>query len=136
MILKLLTGGIDLPKLAQRVKDLDQNYEQTNAALGDHIAKANTRMTTIENVVSSRAFAEDVETLRLKLNRIGWEVERPEEGYCSTIEGKQTLGTEVAQLKASNAILHASVDALTKKVEALTAAKLGEVKARKAPAKK
>lgn len=96
MILKLLTGGIDLPKLAQRVKDLDQNYEQTNAALGDHIAKANTRMTTIENVVS----------------------------------------TEVVQLKASNAILHASVDALTKKVDALTAAKLGEVKARKAPAKK
>lgn len=111
MILKLLTGGIDLPKLAQRVKDLDQNHQQTNAALGDHIAKANTRMTTIENVVSSRALAEDVETLKQRL-------ERDDEDNIAAFDR-----------------LNRQVSILTKQVDALTAAKLGEVKARKAPKK-
>lgn len=140
MISKLLTGGIDLPELASRVTTLElalaEKYEEANAALGDHIAKANTRMTAIENVVSSRALAEDVETLKQRVERAEWQIERPAGGNISTVDLVPTLATEVVQLKASKAILHVSVDALTKKVEALTAAKLGEVKARKAPAKK
>lgn len=123
MILKLLTGGIDLPKLDAKVSNLEP--------LGDHIGKANMRMATIENVVSSRALAEDVETLRLKLNRIAGEVVHPGEGYIVP-----TLATDVADLKTSNANLIVAVASLSKQVEALTAAKLGEVKARKAPAKK
>lgn len=153
MILKLLTGGIDLPQLAATVASLDLASNETNAALADHIVKANARMTTIERVqsdstaqcqirmnglqdlIASRALAQDVDTLRMKLERVGWEVERPDAGHMSLVEGTPTLATEVAHLKASNAILHLSVDALTKKIEALTAAKLSELKARKAPKK-
>lgn len=88
MISKFLTGGIDLPKLASTVASLDLASSETNAALADHITKAHERMATIEGVLSdntaqcqirmnglqdliaSRALAEDVETLRQKLNRL------------------------------------------------------------------
>jgi len=128
MILKLLTGGIDLPKLDAKVSNLElalaEKYEETNAALADHIAKSH-------ELIASRALAEDVETLRLKLVRIAGEVVHPGEGYIVP-----TLATVVADLKTSNANLIVAVASLTKQVDALTAAKLGEVKARKAPAKK
>jgi len=143
MILKLLTGGIDLPKLESRAIgntraianveiDLAAKHEERNAALADHIVKANARLKTIESTVSnntaqcqirmnglqdligSRALAEDVETLRLKLERYA--------------EGSASVSVAVS--------LSAQVAALTKQVEALTAAKLSEVKARKAPLKK
>lgn len=42
----------------------------------------------------------------------------------------------IGDLKTANANLTNDMAALTAKVDALTAAKLGEVKARKAPAKK
>jgi len=144
MILKLLTGGIDLPKLASTVASLDLASSETNDALAAHIVKANARMTTIENVqstntaqcqirmnglqdlIASRALAADVETLRLKLERLGWQVEHPGEGYLVP-----NLATDVADLKASNAKLHVAVASLTKQVEALTAAKLSDVRSRK-----
>lgn len=139
MILKLLTGGIDLPKLAANVADLraaiihaaqkGRPHLGPTATVADVIYWLRCRIDALDNLV------EDVETLRLKLERVGWEVERPETGYCSTLDGQFTLASEVNQLKASNAILHVSVEALTKQVEALTAAKLSEVKARKAPKK-
>ena len=59
MILSILTGGIDLPKVSTEVASLRLAVEETNAALADHIVKANARMTTIEGVVS-----DNVETLR------------------------------------------------------------------------
>ena len=136
-IFSLLTGGIDLPKLSTEVASLRLASEDTNAALADHIVKANARMTTIERVqsdntaqcqirmnclqdlISSRALAEDVETLRLKLDR------RDGEFHSRTM----VLSSDIAALRAT-------VAGLSAKVEALTAAKLSEVKARKAPAKK
>jgi tetrahydromethanopterin S-methyltransferase subunit G len=173
MILSILTGGIDLPKLAadlrvlqaqvfsargtlpgyedtvyatldeiptrfgslvERLEDIDERIEETNAALADHIVKANARMTTIERVesdntaqcqirmnglrdlIASRALAENVETLRMKLDRL---------------EGSQD---DCVNLK-DHLALAVRLDALTKQVDALTAAKLSEVKARKAPKK-
>ena len=166
MILKLLTGGIDLPKLAADVRVLrdeliaardelvtargrqtDENNKYTdpyaslnarlddieeeasdamliaqgmirqdeavNKALADHIVKAHERAAAMENLIASRALAEDVETLRLKLERYA-------EGSAS-VSVAASLSAQVAGLSA--------------KVEALTAAKLSEVKARKAPKK-
>ena len=148
MISKLLTGGIDLPKLAATVASLDLASNETNKALADHIAKANKSLssntaalaircnglqadvTTLQSVVASRALAEDVETLRVKLDRIAGEVVHPGEGYIVP-----TLATNVADLKISNANLSTQVASLSKQVEALTAAKLSDVKARKAPKK-
>jgi hypothetical protein len=120
-MLKLLTGGIDLPKLESRAIgntraianveiDLAAKYEETNTALADHITKANERMTAFENLVGSRALAEDFETLKLR-NQFQDE-------------------DNIAAFKR----LNAAVASLTKQVEALTAAKLSEVKARKTPA--
>ena len=164
MISKLPTGGIDLPKLArdfrelqaqmfstrgvtlahledntvyksladlptrygslvERLDAIDDRAEETNAALADHIGKAN-------ELVASRALVEDVETLRMKLDRIAGEVVHPGEGYLVP-----TLATTVADLKISNANLSTQVASLSKQVEALTATKLSEVKARKAPKK-
>lgn len=51
-IFSLLTGGIDLPKLSTEVASLRLASEDTNAALADHIVKANARMATIERVQS------------------------------------------------------------------------------------
>lgn len=116
-----------------RIDKLDNGAEETNAALADHIAKANERMTSIERVqsgntaqcqirmdglqdlIASRALAEDVETLRLKLDR------REDEFHSRTM----ALSSEITSLTAT-------VAALSKQVETLTAAKLSEVKARKA----
>lgn len=171
MILKLLTGGIDLPKLEQRVLHLDAQHSTTMHLVSDargelfrargivpnedrqfgdpyetRYESLSDRLDAIENLIASRALAEDVETLRLKLNRLDGEIgnctfgDMPEREDGFTPFGLSgfvsDLATEFAQLKASNAILHVSVDALSAKVEALTAAKLSEVKARKAPAKK
>lgn len=157
MILKLLTGDIDLPELAKTVGALrlavTDNREELNAALADHIAKANARVTTIEGVVSnntaqcqirmnglqdliaSRALAEDVETLKQRIERVEWEVKLPTIGTVSTVDLVPTLATTVSQLIDSNAKLHVTVAALSKQVEALTAAKLSEVKVRKATKK-
>lgn len=136
-IFSLLTGGIDLPKLSTEVASLRLASEDTNAALADHIVKANARMATIERVqsdntaqcqirmnglqdlIASRALAEDVETLRMKVDR------RDGEFHSRTM----VLSSDIAALRAT-------VAGLSAKVEALTAAKLSEVKARKAPAKK
>lgn len=169
MILKLLTGGIDLPKLAADVRVLrdelitargrqtDENnkytapyaslnarlddieeeasdamliahgtisdIEDVNKALADHIANAHEQL-------ASRALAEDVETLRLMLDRLKWDITGP-----FTAAGTPTLATDVADLQTANATLAALVASLTKQVEALTAAKLSDVKARKAPRK-
>lgn len=170
MILKLLTGGIDLPKLAADVRVLrdeliaargrqtDENnkytdpyaslnarlddieeeasdamliahgtisdIEDVNKALADHIAKAHEQL-------ASRALAEDVETLRLTLDRLKWDITGQ-----FTAAGTPTLATDVADLQTANATLAALIASLSKQVEALTAAKLSEVKARKATAKK
>ena len=136
MILSILTGGIDLPKVSNEVASLRLASENTNAALADHIVKANARMTTIEHVqsdntaqcqirmnglqdlIASRALAEDVETLRMKVDR------RDGEFHSRTM----VLSSDIAALRAT-------VAGLSAKVEALTAAKLSEVKARKAPKK-
>lgn len=171
MILKLLTGGIDLPNLELRVLHLNAQHSTTMHIVSDIRAELfsargivakedrqfgdpyetryeslSDRLDAIENLIASRALAEDVETLRLKLNRLDGEIgnctfgDMPEREDGFTPFGLSgfvsDLATEFAQLKASNAILHVSVDALSAKVEALTAAKLSEVKARKAPAKK
>ncbi|WP_313552923.1 hypothetical protein [Brevundimonas sp.] len=135
-IFSLLTGGIDLPKLSTEVASLRLASEDTNAALADHIVKANARMATIERVqsdntaqcqirmnglqdlIASRAHAEDVETLRMKVDR------RDGEFHSRTM----VLSSDIAALRAT-------VAGLSAKVEALTAAKLSEVKARKAPKK-
>ena len=189
MILKLLTGGIDLPNLELRVLHLNAQHSTTmhivsdiraelfsargivakedrqfgdpyetrydslsdrldamDRVQSDNTAQCQIRMNGLQDLISSRALAEDVETLRLKLNRLDGEIgnctfgDMPEREDGFTPFGLSgfvsDLATEFAQLKASNAILHVSVDALSAKVEALTAAKLSEVKARKAPAKK
>nr|WP_316627905.1 hypothetical protein [uncultured Brevundimonas sp.] len=135
-IFSLLTGGIDLPKVSNEVASLRLASEDTNAALADHIVKANARMATIERVqsdntaqcqirmnglqdlIASRALAEDVETLRMKVDR------RDGEFHSRTM----VLSSDIAALRAT-------VAGLSAKVEALTAAKLSEVKARKAPKK-
>lgn len=131
-IFSLLTGGIDLPKLSTEVASLRLASEDTNAALADHIVKANARMATIERVqsdntaqcqirmnglqdlIASRALAEDVETLRLKLER------RDGEFHSRTM----VLSSDIAALRAT-------VAGLSAKVEALTAAKLSDVRSRK-----
>ena len=131
-IFSLLTGGIDLPKLSNEVASLRLASENTNAALADHIVKANARMTTIERVqsdntaqcqirmnclqdlIASRALAEDVETLRMKVDR------RDGEFHSRTM----VLSSDIAALRAT-------VAGLSAKVEALTAAKLSDVRSRK-----
>lgn len=152
MILKHLTGGIDLPELAKTVGalrlDVTDNRKELNLALADHIAKANARMAAIEGVVSnntaqcqirmnglqdliaSRALAEDVETLKQRVERLSYHVlpGPVEEGDYNIALGVETVGARVFDLEAT-------VAALTKQVEALTATKLSEVKARKAPKK-
>jgi hypothetical protein len=170
MILSILTGGIDLPKLNTRVLNLDTQHATTMSLLSNTVAaiygargivgkedrqfgdpyetryeSLSDRLDAIENLIASRALAEDVETLRLKLNRLDGEIGNCTFGDMPMREDGFTpfglsgfvsgLAAEVAQLKASNAVLHVSVDALSAKVEALTAAKLSEVKARKAPKK-
>ncbi len=131
-IFSLLTGGIDLPKVSNEVASLRLASENTNAALADHIVKANARMTTIERVqsdntaqcqirmnclqdlIASRALAEDVETLRMKVDR------RDGEFHSRTM----VLSSDIAALRAT-------VAGLSAKVEALTAAKLSDVRSRK-----
>lgn len=145
MILSILTGGIDLPKLNTRVLNLDTQHAITMTvasgvrdevffargliekpggySFGDQYetryASLADRLNAIENLIASRALAEDVETLRLKLDR------RDGEFHSRTM----VLSSDIAALRAT-------VAGLSAKVEALTAAKLSEVKARKAPAKK
>lgn len=144
MILSILTGGIDLPKLEQRVLHLDAQHattmhlvsnaqgelfrargivEKEDRQFGDpyetRYESLSDRLDAIENLIASRALAEDVETLRLKLER------RDGEFHSRTM----VLSSDIAALRAT-------VAGLSAKVEALTAAKLSEVKARKAPAKK
>ncbi|MCK6103339.1 hypothetical protein [Brevundimonas sp. EYE_349] len=168
MILKLLTGGIDLPKLESRAIgntraianveiDLAAKYEETNSALADHIGKANERMTAVENLVTSRALAEDVATLRMMLDRPPHTVEGdalaghadvtldPAIGGVVDVCGTRvsnladgvaaTDGVNKGQLDAEIASLRSTVAGLSAKVDALTATKLAEVKARKAPKK-
>lgn len=143
MIFSILTGGIDLPKLDAKVSGLEaalaEKYGETNAALADHIVDANARMTNIENVMTSRALAEDVETLRLKLNRLDGEIGNCTFGASLEREDGFTphgLSGVVSDLSIGLYRQAGEIEALKKQVEALTAAKLSEVKARKAPAKK
>jgi chromosome segregation ATPase len=172
MISKLLTGGIDLPKLArdfrelqaqmfstrgvtltdpetvyksladvptrfsslvERLDAIDDRAEETSAALADHIGKAN-------ELIASRALAEDVETLRLKVERVLWDTGRP--NLTRSMEAAEdkdahypTLGTEVEHMQSAIASLRATVASLQTQINTLTAAKLSEVKARKAPKK-
>lgn len=140
MILKLLTGGIDLPKLAARTSTLelmlDYKSTETNGALADHIAKANERMTEVENLVASRVLAQDVETLRQKLDRVDDDNATTSEELHDAVQKLATIKAnhnDIAALRATVAGLAATVAGLSAKVEALTAAKLSEVKARKAP---
>jgi prophage DNA circulation protein len=128
MLKHILTGGIDLPKLDAKVSSLElalaEKYEETNKALADHIAKANEQL-------ASRALAEDVETLRMKLDRVDDYTETTSEELHDAVQ-------KLATIKANHediAALRATVAGLAAKVEALTAAKLSEVKARKAPKK-
>ncbi|WP_292077081.1 MULTISPECIES: hypothetical protein [Brevundimonas] len=133
MILSILTGGIDLPKLSTEVASLRLAVEETNAALADHIVKANARMTTIEGVVS-----DNVETLRMKLDRLDSEIENCTFGDAREREDGFTprgLSGVVSDLSIGFYRQAGEIEALKKQVEALTAAKLSEVKARKAPKK-
>ncbi|MFS0709879.1 hypothetical protein [Brevundimonas phoenicis] len=126
--MKLLTGGIDLPKLAANVADLraaiihaaqkGRPHLGPTATVADVIYWLRCRIDALENLIASRALAEDVETLRLKLDR------RDREFHSRTM----VLSSDIAALRAT-------VAGLAAKVEALTAAKLAEVKARKAPKK-
>lgn len=63
MLKNILTGGIDLPKLEQRVLALcvavTDNREETNTALADHIKKVNFRFDDLTALVSSRALKQD-----------------------------------------------------------------------------
>jgi hypothetical protein len=159
MISKLLTGGIDLPKLAtdlrvlqaqlfstrgvtlgdpedntayksladvptrygslvERLDAIDDRAEETNAALADHIGKAN-------ELIASRALVEDVETLRVKMDRFG---EAPNRKAERAIAQCIAITVEVEDLRAT-------VASLQTQINTLTAAKLSEVKARKAPKK-
>ena len=160
MILSILTGGIDLPELAKTVGALriavTDNREELNRALSDHVAKANTRMVTIEGVVSnntaqcqirmnglqdliaSRALAEDVETLLVKVNRVDDDNATTSDELHDAVQKLATIKAnheDIAALRATVVGLAATVAGLSAKVEALTAAKLSEVKARKAPKK-
>lgn len=101
-------------------------YETRYESLSD-------RLDAMENLIASRALAEDVETLRMKLDRVSAEVE---ETY-SPLAGDLSLSDRLDRLAYASTVatLTGQVAALTKQVEALTAAKLSEVKARKAPKK-
>ncbi len=133
MLKNILIGGIDLPKLDAKVSSLKlalaKKYEETNAALADHIGKAN-------ELIASRALGADVETLRMKLDRLEGEM-----GNCSFGEfgsedfPRRGVSGAVAEVFERNVRLEATIATLSKQVEALTAAKLSEVKARKAPKK-
>lgn len=170
-ILSLLTGGIDLPKLEQRVLHLDAQHSTTMHLVSDargelfrargivpnedrqfgdpyetRYESLSDRLDAIENLIASRALAEDVETLRLKLNRLDGEIGNctfgpqpisddsfPRYGLSGAVAAlSETVRGEANSINA----LSATVAGLSAKVEALTAAKLSEVKARKAPAKK
>lgn len=160
MISKLLTGGIDLPELRSKVSKLelllDYKIEETNKALADHIAKANESLssntaalaircnglkadvTTLQAVVGSRALAEDVETIRMKLDRLDGEIGNCTFGPRQTGEDGFTpygLSGVVSDLSIGFHRQAGEIKSLKKQVEALTAAKLSEVKARKAPKK-
>lgn len=152
MISKLLTGGIDLPELRSKVSKLelllDYKIEETNKALADHIAKANESLssntaalaircnglkadvTTLQAVVGSRALAEDVETLKQRLERLAYQIQPGpiEEGDYNIAHAVMGVGSRLADLEAT-------VSTLQSQVASLTAAKLSEVKARKAPKK-
>lgn len=151
-IFSLLTGGIDLPKVSNEVASLRLASENTNAALADHIVKANARMTTIERVqsdntaqcqirmnclqdlIASRALAEDVETLRQKLDRVDDDNATTSEELHDAVQKLASIKAnyeDIAELRASFIGLHATVHGLSKQVEALTAAKLSDVRSRK-----
>jgi len=132
MLKNILTGGIDLPELSSKVAALSLNYEETNAALADHIVKANAKhdasmmeVTSLRALVGSRALREDVETLNKRVERLSWEFLPPvDDSFIKTTGGQLTMGTKVARLEAA-------VDKLQAQVDALTATKLAEVKSRK-----
>lgn len=123
-IFSLLTGGIDLPKLVSDVADtrsaIDKAATQGRPHLGplatvaDVIYWLRCRIDKLDNLVDSRALKEDVETLRLKLER------RDDEFHSRTM----VLTREIQELTAT-------VAGLSAKVEALTAAKLSDVRSRK-----
>ncbi|WP_128116617.1 hypothetical protein [Brevundimonas diminuta] len=122
--MKLLTGGIDLPKLAANVADLraaiihaaqkGRPHLGPTATVADVIYWLRCRIDALDNLVESRALAEDVETLRLKLER------RDDEFHSRTM----VLTREIQELTAT-------VAGLSAKVEALTAPKLSDVRSRK-----
>ncbi|NSX32318.1 hypothetical protein HTK96_02920 [Brevundimonas vesicularis] len=158
MILKLLTGGIDLPNLELRVLHLNAQHSTTMHIVSDIRAELfsargivakedrqfgdpyetrydslSDRLDAIENLIASRALAEDVETLRLKLERVTAEVE----DTYSMLAGDLSLSDRLNGLASASAVanLATTVAGLSAKVEALTNTKLAEVKARKAPKK-
>jgi hypothetical protein len=160
MISKLLTGGIDLPKLEQRVIALDHDRLRAcglkslvapYASVADRLdamdrvqatntAQCQIRMNGLQDLIASRAPAEDVETLRLKVERVIFDTQRPnlmrlmDESADPDVH-YPTLGTEVEHMQSAIASLRATVAGLQTQVASLTAAKLSEVKARKAPKK-
>jgi len=149
MILSLLTGGIDLPKLAADVADLRRAIVHAaqkgrphlgpTATVADVIYWMRCRIDALENLVASRAFAQDVETLRLKLDRVDDDNATTSAELHDAIQKLATIKAnheDIAALRATVAGLSATVAGLPVKIDALTAAKLSEVKARKAPAKK
>lgn len=114
MLKNILTGGIDLPKLEQRVLALcvavTDNREETNTALADHIKKVNFRFDDLTALVSSRALKEDVETLRQRFDRFEWQMIPPEEGCFSAVEGVETLASRIVRLERTVATLTKQVD--------------------------
>jgi len=158
MILKLLTGGIDLPNLELRVLHLNEQHSTTMHIVSDIRAELfsargivakedrqfgdpvetryeslSDRLDAMENLIASRALAEDVETLRQKLERVTAEVE----DTYSMLAGDLSLSDRLNGLASASAVanLATTVAGLSAKVEALSNTKLAEVKARKAPKK-
>nr|WP_314524515.1 hypothetical protein [uncultured Brevundimonas sp.] len=151
-IFSLLTGGIDLPKLEQRVLHLDAQHSTTMHLVSDargelfrargivpnedrqfgdpyetRYESLSDRLDAIENLIASRALAEDVETLRVKLDRVDDYTETTSEELHDAVQ-------KLATIKANHediAALRATVAGLAAKVEALTAAKLSDVRSRK-----
>nr|WP_315025117.1 hypothetical protein [Brevundimonas diminuta] len=131
-MLKLLTGGIDLPLLDEVVHLHSRELHDARGIMTLVVPYKSLaeRLDAMDDRIASRALAEDVETLRLTLDRLKWDITGP-----FTAAGTPTLATDVADLQTANTTLAALVASLSKQVEALTAAKLSEVKARKAPRK-
>ena len=173
MILKLLTGGIDLPNLELRVLHLNAQhsttmhivsdiraelfsargivakedrqfgdpYETRYDSLSDRLdaidrvqtnntAQCQIRMNGLQDLIASRALAEDVETLRMKLDRLDREIGNCTFGPRPTDDGGFTplgLSGVVSDLSIGFYRQAGEIEALKKQVEALAAAKFDTI---------